>query len=140
MQERQHVDPDWKNEPFYYSRFPDQKVVYTQQGNETTDLLYVFNDTSMWKLSEEDLVKWQNAESDTGENELERIQRTHPILDYGAPNLLYASWEDTASMNPDHIGREADVSNEWQNMQEVCAVASMRGGQGNCLPNILCSV
>lgn len=108
MQEQQHVDPDWQNEPYYKNRYPD-----VFEANPINQVLY----SSMWKVQDADYSVWQDAASSADENV--RNQRTHPVLDYGAPNLLYASWSETASMDPTHNGSQAGVSDEWQSMQEV---------------------
>lgn len=105
------MDPDWQDEPFYKNRYPDRVFV--------PDELFVYSDTSMWKVNDSDLATWQNAAGDS--DEVVRNQRFNPVLDYGAPNLLDASWQETASMNPTHNGSEAGVSDEWQSMQQVRA-------------------
>lgn len=109
MQERQHVDPDWRDEPFYKNRYPDRV--------EFNGEVLVYSDTSMWKVNDSDLATWQNAAADS--DEVVRHQRFNPILDYGAPNLLDASWQEAASMNPTHNGSVAGESDEWHSMQQV---------------------
>ena len=111
MLERQHVDPDWQHEPYHNNSFPDE--YYHGSG---TNVLH----SSMWKVqSGDDYDRWLNASSQS-ETSSAFYQRTHPVLDYGAPNLLYASWQETASMDPTHNGSQAGVSDEWQSMEEVC--------------------
>eukprot|EP00892_Ulva_mutabilis_P004822 jgi/Ulvmu1/2711/UM014_0167.1 len=104
MQERQHVNPDWQNEPYYKSRFPD---IY---GSEVIH-------SSMWTVQDSDYSVWEDAANST--DPLVQSQRVHPVLDYGAPNLLYGSWAETASMDPTHNGSQAGVSDEWRSMQEA---------------------
>ena len=106
MRESQHVDPDWEQEPFYLNKYPFE---YPDSPNMKPEM-------SMWKVRDEDLSTLKNAADGDGQAWLQRHQ---PILDYGAPNLLNASWEETAVMNITHTGGQAGPSNEWQSMSQV---------------------
>lgn len=108
MHESQYVDPDWKDEPYHNSSYP---LTFTDD--------YIEPQMSMWKLKEgEDFDNWNTASAEDGDDSY--LQRRQPILDYGAPNLLSASWNETGSfMEPTHTGGRVNYSNEWESMSQV---------------------